>query len=223
MRHVLNSTWDSHAVKQLDTDLAGCVGDISMTLNVAQMRMQQRTFDEVEKLTTAIETHRENDGGTLSESALQQVSECHAVIGPGSRTPPQRLLSCRSLATPRPTHPIRNQIVEAAGCSREEADEELRSVAADIKAIIDGQQLLMMGEGELMSGQEKILHAEAEHSAKVDATKAVRTRYAPRPKRRRRRTSAVGPASEVKVNEPPITPHRRRSRRGRMRSRECLK
>ena len=95
MRHVLNSTWDSHAVKQLDTDLAGCVGDISMTLNVAQMRMQQRTFDEVEKLTTAIEAQRENDGGNLSESALQQVSECHVVAGPGPRTP-QRLLSCRN-------------------------------------------------------------------------------------------------------------------------------
>ena len=74
MRHVLNSTWDSHAVKQLDTDLAGCVGDISMTLNVAQMRMQQRTFDEVEKLATAIETQRESDDGSLSEAALQQVS-----------------------------------------------------------------------------------------------------------------------------------------------------
>ena len=88
---------------------------------------------------------------------------------------PARLSGSFHAATPRPTHPLRNQIVEAAGCSREEADEELRSVATDIKAIIDGQQLLMMGEGELMSGQEKILHAEAEHSAKVDATREVRT------------------------------------------------
>jgi hypothetical protein len=74
------------------------------------------------------------------------------------------------------------------GCSREEADEELRSVAADIETIIDGQHLLMMGESELMSGQEKILHAEAEHSAKADAAREVRT-YVPRETERQRSLS----------------------------------
>ena len=46
-----------------------------MTLNVAQIRMQQRTFEEVEKLSSAVQEQRENDDGTLSEAALDQVIE----------------------------------------------------------------------------------------------------------------------------------------------------
>ena len=57
LRHVMKSKWDAHAIKQLDTDIGGAVADISLTLNVAQMRMQQRTFQEVEHLTEAIINH----------------------------------------------------------------------------------------------------------------------------------------------------------------------
>ena len=107
---MFNASWDAHAVKQLDVDLAACVGDISLTLNVAQIRMQQRTFEEVEKLTAAIQTQRASEDGTLSEEALQQ-------------------------------------IVAASGCTQEEADAELVSIAADVQKIIDSQEVRLRRPG----------------------------------------------------------------------------
>ena len=115
LRKMFSANWDATTIKQLDVDLTACVGDISMTLNVAQMRMQQRTFEEVERLAGVVETQK-TAGGTLSEEAVQQV-------------------------------------MAAAGCSQEDASEELGAISADIKALLEGQQVLQDGQDTLMAGQ----------------------------------------------------------------------
>ena len=72
LRHVMKSKWDAHAIKQLDTDIGGAVADISLTLNVAQMRMQQRTFQEVEHLTEAIRSQGLGGNRSMDEASMRK-------------------------------------------------------------------------------------------------------------------------------------------------------
>ena len=63
-------------VKQLDTDLGGAVNDMAMMLGVVQMRMQQRTYESVEKIADAMEASKSNGGsGGDAEAMAQAVAQ----------------------------------------------------------------------------------------------------------------------------------------------------
>ena len=74
LSRIMKSHWDGVAVRQLDTDLSGSVNDIAMLLGVIQMRMQQRTFDEVEKISSAVQDAKDN-GGFGGPGSAQAIAE----------------------------------------------------------------------------------------------------------------------------------------------------
>lgn len=62
-------------MKQLDTDLGGAVNDMAMILGVVQMRMQQRTYESVEKIADAMESSKANGGESDAEAMAQAVAQ----------------------------------------------------------------------------------------------------------------------------------------------------
>lgn len=67
---MLHSTRDGHALERLDLDISGVVSDLAVQLGVAQLRMQQRTFDQVKRLTDLLQA------GASDGAAVARLANC---------------------------------------------------------------------------------------------------------------------------------------------------
>ena len=70
LARMLNPQADGHAIERLDRDIAAVIADLSVQLGVAQLRLQQRTFDEVNHLTDVLRS------GQSSDAEVARLSGC---------------------------------------------------------------------------------------------------------------------------------------------------